>query len=102
MVEILTLLREIEEGGWRIEVEGDKLIVRGRPLDQALKERIKENKWLIISYYHKTMTFGRDEKIELEETFKKQEQINYQKPICKWCLSGKFLNCPDCERRSNG
>jgi len=84
VVEILTLLREIEEGGWRIEVEGDKLIVRGRPLDQALKERIKENKWLIISYYHETRTFG------------------YQKPICKWCLSGKFLNCPDCERRSNG
>ncbi|MGB9683102.1 MAG: hypothetical protein ACP5RW_08210 [bacterium] len=153
MLETLILLEELEEGGWRLEVEDDKVIVRGKPLDQALRERIKESKWLIIKYYREAKTskipdiflpdikpkicypcggslfwiskhnvrlycvtchppaseeivagwVGRkNEKIELKEIFKKQDQVNYQKSICKWCLSGKYLNCPDCERRRDG
>lgn len=41
----------------------------------------------------------KDEKIELKEILEEQVQVDYQKPVCKWCLSGKFLDCSDCKER---
>jgi hypothetical protein len=46
--ELLELLEELREGGWRLEVEEDRLKVTGRPLEPELREKIKENRDQII------------------------------------------------------
>ena len=156
MPELLELLEELREGGWRLEVEGDRLKVTGRPLEPWLRERIKENRDAIIRSLKETenaelffRVFGNGIKVlppdreprtcyACGESYwwiskpdghlycgichppatpdivagwrgKRKDpedakripavQVDYQKPACWWCLSGKNLNCPDCRER---
>lgn len=153
MSELLELLEELREGGWRLEVEEDRLKVTGRPLDCRLRKKIKENRDLIIRSLKVpeiierfTKVFGdgikvlppdtrpktcyacggtlfwiskldghlycavchppadpdivagwRGEKKDPEDVKRIPAlQVDYQKPICRWCIAGKYLNCPDC------
>lgn len=153
------LIKELEIGGWEVKIEGDNVIVRGKPLTNELREKIRRNKELIIKYQRNKRNkeviekfkraFGDDieilppdtkpktcyacggslfwtsklngrlicakchppaspditagwrgkESVSQQDVTEREEvaQVNYQKPICRWCKAGKSLDCPDCK-----
>jgi len=48
--EVINLLDRLKAGGWKVEVEGSRLVVRGDILPEDLVDEIKSKKELIIQY----------------------------------------------------
>ena len=61
--EVVDILERLETGGWRVELEGSSLIVRGNVLPKALKEEIKEKKNLIIQFLTGNIVETNEEKL---------------------------------------
>jgi len=59
--EIINLLERLEAGGWKVELEGENLTVRGNILPKPLMEEIKSKKELIIQFLSGDI---KEEKIE--------------------------------------
>jgi len=83
--EVTNLLERLEAGGWKVEVEGVNLTVRGNILPQPLIEEIKNKKELIIQF------LAGDIKEEKIETHNEPEPDILSEPkVCYSCGGHSF------------